>query len=271
MTDLPGDLDGFVARVVAERTTDAVPVFYAVAGSHLYGFADPESDVDVRGFHVAPAERYASLDPPRDQVRVNQDGVTDGFASHPDVEVVSYELRAFASQVASGNPNLLDLLSGGERVVDRCPDRVADLAALVGDHLPMGVPASYRGMAHTNHATYLDPDSDRFDPTAKTYLHVVRALLAAIDVQDRHRIEPRIRPLADAVLGDTSIVDDLVAAKRRDPGALLDAELRERADALVTELFERTPEDGDASADAGEFRSAVDDWQWTVRAAVGGD
>jgi hypothetical protein len=271
MADLPGDLEGFVARVVAERTTDAVPVFYAVAGSHRYGFADPESDVDVRGFHVAPAERYASLDPPHDQVRVNQDGVTDGFASHPDVEVVSYELRAFAVQVASGNPNRLELLSGGERVHDRCPDRVADLATLVVDHLPMDVPASYNGMAHTTHATYLDPESDSFDPTAKTYLHVVRALLAAIDVHDRHRIEPRIRPLAEAVLGDTSVVDDLVAAKRDDPGAPLDAELRQRADALVADLFDRTPDEADAKTDVGEFRTAVDDWQWTVRAAVRDD
>jgi hypothetical protein len=268
VTGLPADLDAFVQRVVAEQTADAVPAFYAVAGSHRYGFAGPDSDVDVRGFHVAPAERYASLDPPRDQVRVNQDGVTDGFASHPDVEVVSYELRAFASQVASGNPNLLELLFGGARVLDRCPDRVDDLAALVEANLPMGVPASYRGMARTNHAKFLDPDRASYDPTAKTYLHVARALLAAAYVAEERTIEPCVRPLADAVVGDATVVDPLVAARRRDPGARLDAELRERADALVGELFERAPGEAVEAGDPGGFRAVVDDWQWTVRAAV---
>lgn len=251
----PG-FDPTAVRTAVEETVagEGTPVFYAVGGSHVYGWADDDSDLDVRGFHVADARRYVLLDQPRERVADTR------VLNDRELDLVSYELRTFGRLVADGNFNVLECVFDGERVLDRDPAAIDALESLVSVALPLDLPAAYAGMARTNYRD-LDPDA----PDAKTYLYAVRGLLAALYVAREHAIEADVRRLADAVLGDTAIVDDLVAAKRA--GGRVDDALADRADNLLADLFERVDDlPADPDGDHATFRRGIDAWMLDVRA-----
>lgn len=243
---------------------DCEPTFYAVTGSHIYGFPSEEGgDVDVRGFHLADGSRYALLDRPDEQFIVNQDGVTPGFEEFAHVDLMSYELRKFGRLVSEANFNVLEVVFCGTQILNGVPTEMAVLRSLVEDHLPLDVPTSYFGMAKNNYRNYLNPERDSYAPTAKMYLYVLRGLLAAQYVMDEATIEADVRVLADAVLGETDLVEDLVAVKRAAETELVSDDLAARANEQIDSLFDdvNPPERGEKT----EFREAIDDWMLTVR------
>lgn len=260
----PKRIERVVEKAVRQSGEDARPAFYAVTGSHIYGFPSEEGgDVDVRGFHVADAERYALLDEPEEQIVVNQDGLTEGFEDYPEIDLVSYELKKFGTLVYEANFNVVEVVFEGIEVTNGVPEGIASLRRLVEDRLPLDVPRTYYGMARSNYEKYLDQNREPYPPTAKTYLYVLRGLLAARYVQDKRTIEADVRELSAHVLGDTDLVDDLVAVKRESESAEVDDELAARADETITRLFDEVdpPEDVDKS----EYREAINDWMLTVR------
>ncbi|MEW6297734.1 MAG: nucleotidyltransferase domain-containing protein [Thermodesulfobacteriota bacterium] len=78
---------------VPERT-----IFLTRAGSHAYGLATPESDLDLRGVVIPPKEYFL------------------GFAHHfeqaesHDPDLVLYDIRKFFALAAACNPSILELL-----------------------------------------------------------------------------------------------------------------------------------------------------------------
>lgn len=246
----------------------ADPRFYAVTGSHVYGFADDASDVDVRGFHVAPAEAYATLDGPTEEVTVNMDGLTEGFEDVPEMDLRSYELKTFGRHVHGANYNAVELVLAAPVVMNGVPLEIDALRTLVREHLPLNVPHSYLGMAKSNYYKHLDPGNpDSYDPRPKKVLYVLRGLLAAQYVQDTGDVEADVTALAEAVDLDTghdvpALVADLVEYKRTEGGALPDPTV-ERARAAIAALFTAVDDPGDV--DETGFRAAIDDWMRKVR------
>ncbi|MBL8602645.1 MAG: nucleotidyltransferase domain-containing protein [Myxococcales bacterium] len=78
---------------LAERT-----LFLTRHGSHAYGLATAESDVDVRGFAVPPKAYYLGF-----HQRFEQ-------AEQAEPDTVVYELRKFVRLAADANPSVLELL-----------------------------------------------------------------------------------------------------------------------------------------------------------------
>jgi hypothetical protein len=154
----PVELREFIERAVARTGTRNRPRFYAVTGSHLYGFDATDSDIDLRGFHLTPAEEYAYLERPAGEVTVNMDGVTDGFEAWGDVDLRSYELRQFGSLLEGANYNVVELVLAAPTVMNGLPLEMDALAALVRERLPMNVPHAYLGMARNNYYKHLDPE-----------------------------------------------------------------------------------------------------------------
>jgi len=70
-----------------------------IAGSHLYGTATPDSDMDIRGVCVAPPETLIGLS----EFQQYQEAGSNS-------DLVIYELRRFCSLALNANPNILDLL-----------------------------------------------------------------------------------------------------------------------------------------------------------------
>jgi hypothetical protein len=75
-------------------------VLCGVVGSHAYGCATPESDVDYMNVFVAPLDHYFGIQKETESKQTN-DGEND---------VSSYEFRNFVSLCAKFNPNVIPML-----------------------------------------------------------------------------------------------------------------------------------------------------------------
>ncbi|MEM9390806.1 MAG: nucleotidyltransferase domain-containing protein [Bacteroidota bacterium] len=72
-------------------------VFECLSGSHAYGLATPESDVDMKGVFILPEDEYLGLN------YVEQ-------VSNETNDIVYYELGRFVELLSKSNPNILELL-----------------------------------------------------------------------------------------------------------------------------------------------------------------
>ncbi|PTB95894.1 nucleotidyltransferase [Marivirga lumbricoides] len=72
-------------------------VFECLSGSHAYGLATPESDVDVKGIFILPENEFFGLS------YVEQ-------VSNETNDIVYYELRRFMELLSKSNPNILEML-----------------------------------------------------------------------------------------------------------------------------------------------------------------
>lgn len=73
-------------------------IFLTRAGSHAYGLATPESDVDLRGVAIPPREYFLGF-----AQRFEQ-------AEAPDPDLVIYDIRKFFQLAAACNPSIVELL-----------------------------------------------------------------------------------------------------------------------------------------------------------------
>ena len=135
----PEDIDRIwtvIDRVVRSQN-GGTPVFYAVTGSHMYGFPSEDSDIDVRGFHVVDDAEYLKLESPQEQYTINQDGTTDGLEAYADLDFVSYELKKFTSLLYAANFNALETVFEGIEVMNGAPLELQSLRTLVCEEFPL--------------------------------------------------------------------------------------------------------------------------------------
>lgn len=73
-----------------------------LTGSHFYGFPSPDSDLDLKGAHLAPTEELLGLQPPGDTFeRVS---VFEGM----ECDYTSHELGKVLRLLLRGNGNMLE-------------------------------------------------------------------------------------------------------------------------------------------------------------------
>lgn len=155
--------------------TDLAPViagephpllFATVSGAHLYGFPSRDSDVDLRGVHVLPAEDLVGLrEPEETRSRMwDADGV--------EMDLVSHDLRKFVRLMLKPNGYVLEQLLSP--LVVHTTALHAELAALAPAVLTRNHAHHYRGFAHTQWRL--------FERTGelKPLLYTFRALLTGI-------------------------------------------------------------------------------------------
>lgn len=73
-------------------------IFLTRAGSHAYGLATPESDLDVRGVAIPPQEYFLGFTHRFEQAE----------ATNPDL--IIYDIRKFFLLATAGNPSIVELL-----------------------------------------------------------------------------------------------------------------------------------------------------------------
>mgnify|MGYP000327138252 FL=1 len=260
------EIRDFVEEAVAQQGTERKPRFYAVTGSHIYGFESADSDIDVRGFHVVPPEEYAYLQTPASEVTVNMDGTTEGFEHYAEIDLRSYELRQFGSLLVDANYNVLELVFEAPTVMNGVPLELAALRDLVREFLPLNVPHAYLGMAKSNYYKHLDPEkTEGYDPRPKKFLYVYRGLLGAQYVLDHADIEADVHRLAETVDGgDPDVVDALVECKRSAETSTVPEDLESRARDAIAAQFNALDDLPDP--DKNGYRAAIDDWMRKVRA-----
>ncbi len=74
------------------------PLFYIESGSRLWGVASPDSDYDVRGFHLQSKQQYFDFKKHRDIIEI-----MDG-----DLDFVSYDIDKMFGLLSKSNPTVFE-------------------------------------------------------------------------------------------------------------------------------------------------------------------
>lgn len=258
----------FIIKVVKDRQDlfELNPKFYVISGSHIYGFDDESSDVDIRGVHIADGTRYALLEEPVPQITVNQ-GEKKEFENYPRCDLCSYELKKFGKLIHGMNFNVLEWLFHGEVVMNGIDLELDVLRSMIKEHLPANVPYAYEGMAKNNYHKYLNSNKESYTPSPKKFLYVIRGLLGASYVMKEKEIEPDIRVLAEKCLEtkDLEVVNDLIEFKKNSDRDYVGTQLRRKAHSLIESLFKGLDIDIDIPEQKKGLREEIDDWMLKVR------
>jgi predicted nucleotidyltransferase len=78
-------------------------LFATVSGAHLYGFPSADSDWDLRGAHILPAEQVMGLFPLRETIEIAED-------SGVELDLVTHDVRKFFSLLLRPNGYVLEQL-----------------------------------------------------------------------------------------------------------------------------------------------------------------
>jgi predicted nucleotidyltransferase len=80
------------------RDIEEIPLFYVESGSRLWGIASPDSDFDVRGFHLQSKRQYYDFKKHRDIIEI-----LDG-----DFDFVSFDIDKMFGLLAKSNPSVFE-------------------------------------------------------------------------------------------------------------------------------------------------------------------
>jgi hypothetical protein len=174
------------------------PVFATISGAHLYGFASPDSDVDLRGAFLLPTRAVLGLRPPDETITVSDQ-------SRIDLDWVAHDLRKFARMMTSHNGYALEQLFSPLVVVST--PAFEELRALGAGCITRPTVRHYQGFARGRRMRLREPD-----PTVKHALYAYRVFLSGIHLMRTGEIVANLAVLNDAFRNPT--IDELVARKR---------------------------------------------------------
>jgi predicted nucleotidyltransferase len=173
-------------------------LFATVSGAHLYGFPSSDSDVDLRGVHLLPAEALIGLrEPEETRSRMwDRDGV--------EMDLVTHDLRKFARLMLTRNGYVLEQLLSPLLV--RTSATHQEMTALAPSVLTSRHAHHYRGFATTQWRL--------FEKTGelKPLLYTFRALLTGIHLMRSGEVEAHLPTLLGEVAAP-AYLPELIAAK----------------------------------------------------------
>ncbi|MEV6161036.1 nucleotidyltransferase domain-containing protein [Streptomyces sp. NPDC052052] len=141
-------------------------LFATVSGAHLYGFPSRDSDVDLRGIHLLPAEELVGLRAPEETCSRMWD------RAGVEMDLVTHDLRKFVRLMLRPNGYVLEQLLSP--LVVHTGDLHAELVDLAPEVLTRHHAHHYRGFARTQWRL--------FERTGelKPLLYTFRALLTGV-------------------------------------------------------------------------------------------
>lgn len=221
---LSPDLD-VARRFVEQHAPPGRLLLCGVSGAHLYGFPSPDSDLDLKGIHLAPTDALLGLSPSTPAHDVTE--VAEGV----ECDLTTNEVGSALALLLAGNGNMLErALSRWQLVISTDVDALQDLArGAISRRFARHYRGFFRGVT---------AEHER-QPTVKSMLYSYRVALTGIHLLRTGRLEPDVTVLASE-RGWTD-VDDLVRRKRdgHEHGAIpeaLDEAHRQRWAGLADEL-----------------------------------
>jgi uncharacterized protein len=234
----------------------------AVTGSHIYGFPSPDSDIDLKGLHLAPTEQLLGLRAPavnHDRLEVFQ-GVECDLTTHEAGRAMAWLLK--------GNGNILERIFSPLQVcrgaeADR---RLKELRALAGGALSRRCHGHYAGYFK---GMQRECRAQGDAPRAKTLLYSYRVALTGIHLLRSGEVQPHLPTLAERYGYPEAA--ELIAIKREgQERSALNAAAAERFRALWPRLEVELAEARDTSPLPEEPANtrAVEDWLVRARRAA---
>ena len=161
------------------------PVFATISGAHLYGFASPDSDVDLRGAFLLPARDLLGLHPSAETVTLED-------KSGIDLDWVAHDIRKFARMMVSHNGYVLEQLFS-PLVVLSTP-AFEELRELGQGCVTRPTVKHYLGFAHGRRKRLAEPE-----PTIKHLLYAYRVYLSGIHLMRSGEVVANLSVLNDAI------------------------------------------------------------------------
>ncbi len=141
------------------------PLFYVESGSRLWGIASPDSDYDVRGFHLQPKEQYFDFKKHRDLIEI-----MDG-----DFDFVSYDIDKMFRLLANSNPTVFEWIRAHIVYFNNLPNWAEFQNQIVANINFQALYYHYLSLAKGN-INLMETDK-KF--TYKTAFYCIRGLLSA--------------------------------------------------------------------------------------------
>ncbi len=228
------------------------PVFATISGAHLYGFASPDSDVDLRGAFLLPARTLLGLERAKETISIDDQSVVD-------LDWVAHDVRKFARMMTNHNGYVLEQLYS-PLVVITTPAH-EELCELGKGCITRPTVRHYLGFASGRRKRLREPE-----PTVKHLLYAYRVLLTGIHLMESGEVVANVTTLNEHFR--LNEVSELVLRKQHgaEAMALDEREVEaydERLGALERRLLKaheqsRLPEEPTSTA-------ALDDWVVTLR------
>lgn len=181
---------------VARRGPEAI--FATISGAHLYGFASPDSDVDLRGAFMLPARAMLGLHAPDETLTIEDQSTID-------LDWVAHDIRKFARLMTNHNGYVLEQLYSPLVVVTTPAHE--ELLRLGKGCITRPTVRHYQGFARGRRHRLAEPN-----PTVKHLLYAYRVLLTGIHLMQTGEVVANVQVLNERFR--LTEIDDLVARKR---------------------------------------------------------
>ena len=175
-------------------------LFVTVSGAHLYGFASPDSDVDLRACHLLPLSSFAGLDSPRETVEIARE--ENGL----EWDIVSHDARKFFLLLLRASGYALEQVLSP--LVVASSDAHAELCELARQTISRRHARHYLGFARGQWKLFQGGNP----PRVKPLLYTFRVLLTGIHLMRSGQLCADLEELNDEF--KVPRVDELIALKR---------------------------------------------------------
>jgi predicted nucleotidyltransferase len=209
---------------LAEEHAKREHLVITLTGAHAYGFASPDSDLDLKGVHVAPTERLLGLSTPTPHA--SRFEVIEGV----EIDYASNEIGQVVGGLLAGNGSFLERVLGALTV--HASDELAELRALARAALTRRYHHHYRGFA----TGMLHELTNAEAPTAKRGLYILRTALTGTHLLRTGELVTDLNRHLDAY-GFTDAAE-LLAIKQRGERTRLAPDEKERWLARFPRVFE---------------------------------
>jgi len=174
-------------------------LFVTISGAHLYGFASPDSDYDLRGTHMLSVRDVVGLYPGRETIQSS--GVREGL----EIDLVTHDVKKFFGLMLKKNGYVLEQLFS-PLIVHTTPAH-AELKDLGQRCVTRHHAHHYLGFAETQWKLFEKERPRRVKPL----LYVYRVLLSGIHLMRTGVVEANLVRLNKEP--KRSYIEDLVARK----------------------------------------------------------
>ncbi len=158
-------------------------LFVTLSGSHLYGFPSADSDFDLRGVHVVPAESVLGLSqfPETIEAETEEDGFED--------ELVTHDARKYFSLLLKNNGYVLEQIFSPLVIFDS--GHLEELRAIARTCITSNHSLHYKGFGYKEWAQFVKRPTKH----VKRILYVFRVLMTGIHLMNTGEVEANILKL----------------------------------------------------------------------------
>jgi uncharacterized protein len=175
-------------------------LFATVSGAHLYGFPSPDSDYDLRGVHILPAEEVMGLFPDRYTIEISK-------KEDIELDLVTHDIQKYFGLLLKANGYVLEQLYS-PLVVHTTPEH-EELKSIAKNCVTRHHAHHYFGFAENQWRLFQKEEP----PRVKPLLYVFRVLLTGIHVMRTGTVEANLNRLNEEY--ELPYIPELIERKTR--------------------------------------------------------